>query len=175
MWQVLVIWLFSTKLFLQLAITSLNWTLQLNHKHVELATLITYLCSFAKCHLIRMIYASAIYHIIKMVTSGAARLVGQVGQWAMAHLKGLGPHMNTLCGLFWFLPYLPFQEPKLPYHLCKRFLEGESLELFLVQDGLEEAQWADVSPLLKDFRFLPYLPYQVPKLPYHLCKMRFRK
>ena len=39
-------------------------------------------------------------HIIKMVSYGAARLVEQVGQWAMAYLKGLGPHMNTLCGLF---------------------------------------------------------------------------
>ena len=40
------------------------------------------------------------HHIIKMVTSGAARLVGQVGQWAMAHLKGLGPNMTTLCAIF---------------------------------------------------------------------------
>ena len=107
-----------------------------------------------------------------MVISAAARLVGQVGQWAMALLKGLGPHMTTLCALFWFLPYLPFQEPKLPYHLCKRCLEGESLELFLLEDSLKEAQWADVSSFLKDFRFLPY---QVPKLPYQLCKMCFRK
>ena len=35
-----------------------------------------------------------------MVISAAARLVGQVGQWAMVHLKGLAPHMNILCGLF---------------------------------------------------------------------------
>ena len=83
----------------------------------------------------------------------------------------MSKHMNTLWVLFLFLPYLPFQEPKLPYHLCKRCLEGESLELFLLEIGLEEAQWADDSPLLKDFRFLPYLPYQVLKLPYHLCKM----
>ena len=107
------------------------------------------------------------YHIIKIVSYGVARPVGQVGQWAMAHLKGLGPHMNTLCVLFWFLPYLTFQEPKLPYHLCKRRFREESLELFLFGDGLEEAHWTDVCPLLKNFRFLPY---QVPKLPYHLCK-----
>ena len=35
-----------------------------------------------------------------MVISAAARLVGQVGQWAMAHLKGIAPHMNTLWVLF---------------------------------------------------------------------------
>ena len=87
-------------------------------------------------------------HIIKMVISGVAR---PVGQWAMAHLKGLGPHMNASCWLFWFLPYLPFQDPKLPYHLCERWFRKESIELFLFEDGLEEAQWADVSPLLKNF------------------------
>ena len=36
------------------------------------------------------------HHIIKMVISGVNWPVGQVGQWAMAHLKGLAPHMNTL-------------------------------------------------------------------------------
>ena len=71
-----------------------------------------------------------VYHIIKMVISGAARLVGQVGQWAMAHSKGLGPHMNASCWLFRFLPYLPFQDPKLPYHLCKRCFREESIEFF---------------------------------------------
>ena len=44
--------------------------------------------------------ATQFYHIIKIVSYGVDRPVGQVGQWAMAHLKGLGPHMNTLCGLF---------------------------------------------------------------------------
>ena len=39
------------------------------------------------------------HHIIKMVISVAAHPAGQVGQWGMAHLKGLTPHMNTLCGL----------------------------------------------------------------------------
>ena len=41
-----------------------------------------------------------VHHIIKIVSYGVARPVGQVEQWAMAHLKGLGPHMNTLCALF---------------------------------------------------------------------------
>ena len=106
-----------------------------------------------------------------MVSYRAARPVGPVGQWAMAYLKVLAPHMNTLCVLFLFLPYLPFQGPKLPYRLCQRCLEGETLELFLFEDGLEEAHWTDVCPLLKDYRFLPYLPYLVLKLPCHLCKM----
>ena len=37
---------------------------------------------------------------IKIVSYGVDQPVGQVGQWAMALLKGLGPHMTTLCGLF---------------------------------------------------------------------------
>ena len=40
------------------------------------------------------------YHIIKIVSYGVDRPVGQVGQWAMAHLKGLGPHMNASYWLF---------------------------------------------------------------------------
>ena len=49
-----------------------------------------------------------------MVTSAAARLVGQVGQWAMAHFKGLGPHMTTLCGLFYFCPTCPSRSQNCP-------------------------------------------------------------
>ena len=80
------------------------------------------------------------HHIIKIVSYGAARPVGQVGQCAMAHSKGLGPYMNASCWLFRFLPYLPFQDPKLPYHLCKRRFREESMEFFLFEDGLEDAK-----------------------------------
>ena len=89
----------------------------------------------------------------------------------MALLKGLGPHITTLCGLFSFLPYLPYQVSKLPYHLYKRHFREESIELFLFGDGLEEAHCADIRPQPNNIRFLPYLPYQVPKLSYQHYKM----
>ena len=51
-------------LFYQMVLTACDYFTELNfalnHKHVELATLISYLFSFAKCNLIRMISASAI-------------------------------------------------------------------------------------------------------------------
>ena len=47
---------------------------------------------------------------------------------------------------------LPYQGQKLPWHLCKRCFRERSKEkgLFKNKKSLEEAQWADVSPILKN-------------------------
>ena len=93
-------------------------------------------------------------------------------------MKGTRLSMNAFCADFWFLPPLPYQGQKLSWHLCKSCFREESTERRLFKKGLEEAQWADVSPLLKNFMLMAQwhlavdawskifapLPYQGQKL-----------
>ena len=67
-------------------------------------------------------------------------------------MKGIRLSMNAFRVDFWFLPPLPYQGQKLPWHLCKRCFRERSKEkgLFKNKKSLEEAQWADVSPILKN-------------------------